>query len=163
MPRGERPLDAGDSSLLRFAEELRRLRSKAGLPTYRELAVRAHFSVATLSEAAAGRKLPTLAVTLAYVRACGGDADAWEQRWRALAAELAEAEKPDESVGDQADTGSPYAGLAPFETVDAHRFFGRERLVDDLEHQSPHEVTGTITLPGSSNAMSEPAAHTVNS
>lgn len=37
MPRGERPLDEGDSPLLRFAGDLRRLRADAGGPTYREL------------------------------------------------------------------------------------------------------------------------------
>jgi hypothetical protein len=89
MPRGERPLDGGDGPLLRFAGDLRRLRKFSGSPPYRELARRAHYSAATLSDAAAGRKLPTLPVTLAYVGACGGDAGQWERRWRETAAELA--------------------------------------------------------------------------
>ncbi|MFC0104899.1 helix-turn-helix domain-containing protein [Kibdelosporangium aridum] len=69
MPRAERPLATGDSALLRFAADLRLLRQKAGNPTYRELAKRAHFSVTTLSSAANGRQLPSLNVALAYVRA----------------------------------------------------------------------------------------------
>jgi WD40 repeat protein len=109
------------------------------MPTYRVLAGRAHFSVATLSEAAAGRRLPTLAVTLAYVRACDGDAEEWEQRWRSLAAELAEAEAPARSADGQGrpqgDDGPPYCGLAAFQTADAHRFFGRARLVGELENR----------------------------
>ncbi|WP_079052491.1 helix-turn-helix domain-containing protein [Streptomyces regalis] len=73
MPRRESPLEAGDGPLLEFAEDLRRLRRKAGAPPYRELAEQAHFSLSTLSSAASGKRLPTLAVTLAYVHACDGD------------------------------------------------------------------------------------------
>jgi hypothetical protein len=50
------------------------------------LAKRAHYSVASLSQAASGRDLPSLAVTIAFVRACGGDVDEWERRWRELSA-----------------------------------------------------------------------------
>jgi len=38
---------------------------------------REHFSCTTLSKAAAGRHLPALEVTLAYVRACRGDEEEW--------------------------------------------------------------------------------------
>ncbi|MDX8029097.1 helix-turn-helix transcriptional regulator [Lentzea sp. BCCO 10_0856] len=72
MPRKERPLDSGDSAVLTFARELRSLRDRAGRPTYRQLSSLTHYSEAALSQAASGRKLPTLQVTLAYVRACGG-------------------------------------------------------------------------------------------
>jgi energy-coupling factor transporter ATP-binding protein EcfA2 len=131
MPKRERPLDAGDSALLRFASDLRRLRQKAGGPTYRVLAERVHYSVAALSDAAGGRRLPTLAVTLAYVRACEGDTAEWELRWHAVAAELAatDADATDRESGDER---SPYVGLAAFQIEDAHRFFGRERLIEDL-------------------------------
>lgn len=73
MPRRERPLDAGDGALLRFAADLRLLREKAGMPGYRDLGRRAHYSATTLSDAATGRKVPSLAVTTAYVEACDGD------------------------------------------------------------------------------------------
>ncbi|MGP3924688.1 nSTAND1 domain-containing NTPase [Streptomyces sp. 8N616] len=132
MPRGERPLDAGDSAVLRFAADLRRLRRKAGSPTYRVLAERAHYAVATLSEAAGGRKLPSLAVALAYVRACGGDADAWERRWHSVAAELAAEAASDEPHEASGDVAPPYVGLAAFRAEDAELFFGRERLVEEL-------------------------------
>ncbi|GLZ34578.1 hypothetical protein Lesp02_67650 [Lentzea sp. NBRC 105346] len=123
MPRGERPLESEDSALLRFAADLRRMREKAGSPPYRELGRRAHYSAATLSEAAGGRKLPTLAVTLAYVTACGGDAAEWEERWREVAADHYEPAVAAES---------PYAGLAAFQAADADRFFGREQLTAKL-------------------------------
>ena len=123
MPRRERPLDTEDGTG-RFATGLRDLRAKAGNPPYRELGRRAHYSAGTLSDAAAGRKLPTLAVTLAYVQACGGDVADWERRWRETAAATGPAGEQ-----DSGDT-SPYVGLSAFTTGDADRFFGRERLVD---------------------------------
>ncbi|MFS8101917.1 hypothetical protein LFM09_32795 [Lentzea alba] len=131
MPRGERPLDEGDSPLLSFAADLRQLRTNAGRPSYRELSRRAHFSASTLSDAAGGRKLPGLDVTLAYVRACHGDEPAWERRWHELAVAMAQSRVT--------DGPSPYVGLNPFTTEDADRFFGREALthalLDRLERQ----------------------------
>ncbi|MEV6871607.1 hypothetical protein [Amycolatopsis sp. NPDC051128] len=131
MPRRERPLDPDGDALSQFARGLRGLREKAGSPTYRELARRAHYAAGTLSDAAGGRKLPTLAVTLAYVQACCGDVAEWEKAWHALAAELAaETTRPDEweSVDD-----APYIGLWAFRVEDAYRFFGRERVLDELD------------------------------
>ncbi|MDX3663407.1 helix-turn-helix domain-containing protein [Streptomyces sp. ID05-26A] len=121
MPRRERPLDEGESGLLRFAADLRRLRERAGSPTYRELSRRAHYSAAALSEAAGGRKLPSLAVTKAYAKACDADPEEWARRWRAVV----------ESEPHAADD-SPYVGLAMFQPGDAPRFFGRERLTAEL-------------------------------
>jgi WD40 repeat protein len=128
MPRAERPLATGDSALLRFAADLRSLRQKAGNPTYRELAKQAHFSVTTLSSAANGRQLPSLNVTLAYVRVCGGDEVEWEQRWHEVAAESV----PAESTPDESGTRAPYVGLAAFQPQDADLFHGRERFVAEL-------------------------------
>ncbi|ONI80541.1 XRE family transcriptional regulator [Saccharothrix sp. ALI-22-I] len=133
MPRGERPLDVGDSPLLKFAADLRSLRDKAGGFSYRQLGARAHYSATTLSDAAGGRKLPTLAVTLAYVRACEGDVAEWEDRWRQVAAEVLPSPEP------QPDEGHPpYAGLAAYGTEDAEWFFGRDHLLDDLEQRIAH-------------------------
>ncbi|WP_438295549.1 nSTAND1 domain-containing NTPase [Streptomyces sp. HUAS TT7] len=114
---------------MQLAAELRRLREKAGSPTYRVLAERAHYSVATLAGAASGKKMPSLPVTLAYVRACGGDVQEWEQRWRTLAAEIAAG---DEQPDDADVEASPYMGLAAFQPADAQWFFGRARVVEDL-------------------------------
>ncbi|MFD2416893.1 nSTAND1 domain-containing NTPase [Amycolatopsis pigmentata] len=131
MPRPERPLDADGDVLQRLAAGLRRLRERAGSPGYRELARRAHYSATTLSNAAAGRKLPSLAVMLAYVRACGGDPVEWEARWRAVATELA----PMELETPEQDLRAPYVGLGTFQPEDADRFFGRSRLVAELRDQ----------------------------
>ncbi|GGU57287.1 nSTAND1 domain-containing NTPase [Lentzea flava] len=122
MPRGERPLGPEDTALLRFAGDLRRLRDQAGKPSYRELARRANYSPTALSDAAGGRKLPSLALTLAFVRACEGDPAPWAKRWRELAAEHA--------LPPQSD--APYPGGEPFGENDAKRFFGRECLVEQV-------------------------------
>ncbi|MEO3751925.1 helix-turn-helix domain-containing protein [Streptomyces sp. B6B3] len=125
MGRQENPLDPDAGPIQRFAAELRATRQVAGL-TYRAMARRTRFTASTLSRAAGGDQLPSLAVTLAYVRTCGGDQEEWERRWRRAADEVAATEVS--SNGE----GSPYQGLARFEPTDAGRFFGRERLVADL-------------------------------
>ncbi|MFC5180718.1 helix-turn-helix domain-containing protein [Actinomadura harenae] len=81
MGRPERPLDRDAGPVPAFADELRKLRRKAGSPSYRVLAARANYSHTVLSDATRGERLPTLAVTLAFVRACGGDPAEWEARW----------------------------------------------------------------------------------
>ncbi|MFI6030777.1 nSTAND1 domain-containing NTPase [Amycolatopsis magusensis] len=129
VPRAERPLELDGSLLTTFAADLRELRKNAGSPPYRELARRSHFSSTTLSDAAGGRRLPSLEVTLAYVRACGGDAEQWEQRWRAAATQLHACTTSGEADDDQT---APYVGLRAYGREDAELFFGRERLVDDL-------------------------------
>ncbi|BCB89341.1 hypothetical protein Psuf_066540 [Phytohabitans suffuscus] len=127
----ERALDEDDDPLVRFAADLRRLREKAGHPPYRKLSRHAHYSAAALSDAASGRKLPSLSVTLAYVTACGGDPEAWERRWHALAADLAVAKAAGEPAEHDMES-APYVGLAAFRTADAGKFFGRDRLVAQL-------------------------------
>ncbi|MEU1730419.1 helix-turn-helix domain-containing protein [Streptosporangium sp. NPDC020145] len=84
MARPEKPLDPEAGPLQAFAFDLRRLREKAGSPSYRKLAEHAHYSAAALARAAAGNALPTLDLTLAYVTACGGDVEEWQQRWHAI-------------------------------------------------------------------------------
>ncbi|MCX4904354.1 hypothetical protein [Streptomyces sp. NBC_00878] len=138
MPRGERPLDPDGGPLSEFAARLRKLREQAGRPTYRDLARNAHYSIATLSSAAAGRQLPSLAVTLAYVRACGGDEREWKLIWRRAAdACTAAGTSVDGDSEDREKKGArpPYVGLAAFGEADAGVFFGREKLTGTLvEH-----------------------------
>ncbi|MFE9098748.1 DNA-binding protein [Streptomyces sp. NPDC007264] len=122
MGRRERPVDPAAGPVQRFAHDLRDLRHRAGGPPYREMARRAGYSVSALSQAAAGDRLPSLAVALAYVRACDGDPVRWERRWR----EVAGQERADD------DTDAPYQGLARFEPGDHERFFGRDELAGTL-------------------------------
>nr|WP_225955260.1 hypothetical protein [Kibdelosporangium phytohabitans] len=139
-------MDAGDGPLLLWAADLRKLRAQAGTPSYRELARRAHYSTAALSEAAGGRKLPSLQVAMAYVRACGGDVEVWEQRWRDVTAELA---LPAPLSAEQ-ERAAPYVGLSAFQAEDCDRFFGREQLVEQVRAQ----VSGTrfVAVVGASGA-----------
>jgi Helix-turn-helix domain len=81
MGRPMRPIDPADGTIQEFAAELRQLRERAGNPTFRLLARRAHYSPTTLSVACSGTALPSLDVTLAFVRACDGPAEYWQQRW----------------------------------------------------------------------------------
>jgi WD40 repeat protein len=126
MGRRERKLDIDAGPTQKFAGELRELRQRAGSPTYRVMAARAGYSAPALSQAAAGERLPSLAVTLAYVAACGGAADEWEARWRRAARDSAA-----QPVEDGAED-PPYLGLARFEAEDHDRFFGRDDLIGEL-------------------------------
>ncbi len=109
-----------------LAARLRELRRLAGNPGYRELARRSGFSLAALANAAGGRQMPSLAVTMAFVRACGGDPVEWQTHWQQAAAERA-ASQAREDAGKP-----PYRGLMGYRVDDAEWFFGRDRLVRQL-------------------------------
>ncbi|MGC0334307.1 WD40 repeat protein/transcriptional regulator with XRE-family HTH domain [Streptomyces sp. SAI-170] len=129
MGRRERPLDPAEGPIAQFAYELRKLRREAGGLTYRAMARAAHYSSTTLAEAAAGDRLPSLAVALAYARACGADDAAladWERRWHQAEREAAR------QVRENDDAKAPYLGLARFDTADRDRFFGRDLLAERL-------------------------------
>ncbi|MFI9248653.1 helix-turn-helix domain-containing protein [Streptomyces sp. NPDC053069] len=144
MGRREGQLDPASGPAQAFAFELRKLRQEAGGPTYRAMAQRTSYSAATLSRAAAGEQLPSLAVALAYVQACGADAAEWEQRWRAAAGEVAAGARH----GD--DARSPYRGLARFETGDQDVFFGRDELTAQLaERVYAHRLVAVVGPSGS--------------
>ncbi|MFI1331241.1 hypothetical protein ACH4U7_14090 [Streptomyces sp. NPDC020845] len=142
--RPESPLDPSAGPAQRLAFELRKLRAEAGSPTYRAMAARTDHGASTLSQAAAGERLPTLPVVLAYVQACGGNPEEWEERWRQAAAEEAAEPRADE------DAEPPYRGLARFEPDDAALFFGRDQLIDDLLHLTAHHrITAVVGASGS--------------
>ncbi|MFE6690617.1 helix-turn-helix domain-containing protein [Streptomyces sp. NPDC057743] len=144
MGRREGPLDPAAGPVQRFAFELRKLRQEAGGLTYRVMAERTRYSVATLSRAAAGEQLPSLPVVLAYVTACGGGAAEWERRWRATAEETAAGGE------DEDDASGPYRGLARFEPGDRELFFGREELVAQLvDRVRAYQVVAVVGASGS--------------
>ena len=125
MGRREKPLDPAAGPVQRFAYELRKLREEADRPTYRDMARGAPYSAPTLSAAAAGERLPSLPVVLAFVTACGGDPEEWERRWGEALAEEADSRAPE---GGEA----PYPGLARFETDERYPFHGRDELIAEL-------------------------------
>lgn len=129
MPRNEGFLDPGAGPLASFAWDLRALREKAGMAPYRVLAKRAGFCASTLSVAASGAKLPSLDVTLAYVQACGGDAEVWRARWHTLATQLPPAPaQPDlnhdalneDALNHHSPNAQPRLHIAPPYDADEH-------------------------------------------
>lgn len=94
MGRQETAVDPTQGPLQRFACDLQVLRRRAGEPTYRSMSRSAGVSASVLSEAAKGRRLPTLQATLAFVRACGVDPAAeqrWQEYWEKTRADLTKA------------------------------------------------------------------------
>ncbi|MFF7558907.1 hypothetical protein ACFZB4_02895 [Streptomyces pseudovenezuelae] len=141
MGRREKPLDPGAGAVQRLAYELRKLRDEAGAPTYRVMAARAGYSAPTLSAAAAGERLPTLPVFLAYVSACGADPGEWEARWRAARDESADARVLDGTD----DEDGPYPGLARFEPGDGEHFHGRDELIAELARTTAAKRVVAVT------------------
>lgn len=138
MGRPERPLSL-DGPAERFAVELRALRVAAGNPSYRALARRTNYSTTTLSDAAGGRRLPSLAVTLAFAQACGGDRADWTARWHLASKESGtpegteqdrqDASGPADAVHDTGDrTGSGHDQHKPNETAERPARAGHGRL-----------------------------------
>ncbi|MGW1793644.1 nSTAND1 domain-containing NTPase [Streptomyces tubercidicus] len=145
MGRPENPIDPQDGPVQRFAYELRKLRDEAGAPAYRAMARRAGYSAVTLSQAAAGERLPTLPVLVAYVRACGGDEEEWRRRWTEADEAVSQQPRPPED-----DTDPPYRGLVRFEPGDADLFFGRDELTAQLANTARrHRVTALVGASGS--------------
>jgi hypothetical protein len=79
-------------NLTAFARDLRAMRTKAELD-YPEMAERSHYTMRTLVSAAGGLRLPTLPVLVAYVQACGGNVEEWEERWGRIAKTLKKEER----------------------------------------------------------------------
>lgn len=80
MGRPQEQLDRDGTPVRELAFWLRDLRNSAGL-TYEQLGREAHYATSTVQGATAGKRLPTLRVTMAIVRACGGDERAWRAYW----------------------------------------------------------------------------------
>ncbi|MDN0194002.1 helix-turn-helix transcriptional regulator [Streptomyces sp. S.PNR 29] len=125
MGRPETHLDPSEGPLQSFAYELRALRRSVGNPSYRELASRANYSGTTLSEAARGLSLPSLDVTLAYVRACEGDPVFWRRKWAETEAALGAANRP------AARARSAVAESATSLTPAPHPGYRRASALDD--------------------------------
>jgi hypothetical protein len=71
-----------DDEIAAFVAALGQLRAAAGQPSLRAMARTAHYSHTALSSVLAGGRMPSLGLTLAFVRACGGDEEQWRAAWR---------------------------------------------------------------------------------
>ncbi|WP_167474220.1 NB-ARC domain-containing protein [Nocardia arthritidis] len=150
MGRRERPIDTCTGPLAAFAGELRGLRAAAGNPSYRRMAGVALYSPSVLSEAASGHRLPTLQVTLAFVKACGGSAAEWESRWRAVCGTDAPGEQSADDRQAAADPGRPRPAQLP---IGPHEFVGRAAEFDrarataaQLDSRAPLIVRGPVGI-----------------
>lgn len=132
MPRSENPIDPRHGPVAELATGLRAVRERAGSPTYRALATRAGYSPAVLSQAAAGRRMPTWPVLRAFLQACGIQDDEllrWKRRWHETVAaqeEYSLAPQSDQAGGDNSAPTSVFI-------VDDHEVArrGLRRLLDE--------------------------------
>lgn len=161
MPRFERPITAEDRRLAAFARDLREVRHRAGTPSYRWLADRTGYSPSTLAKAASGKRLPTFPVLLAYVRACGGDAQRWRLRWRELDARMStraeETERPSRPAGtgadDRAEAASAIAAELRSMVEEVRRVATAARPATDPSRTEPRR--NRTRVPGSSRHLAE--------
>ncbi|CAM5728159.1 NB-ARC domain-containing protein [Streptomyces hirsutus] len=97
-----------------------------------------------LSDAAAGYRLPTLQVALAFAEACGGDRAVWERRWREAAREVGGEGRPDARAVHRGQETRPRAAVRALPPTPAQlpmeprplagrtRLLGRARMLTDL-------------------------------
>ncbi|HET9172011.1 MAG TPA: helix-turn-helix transcriptional regulator [Actinospica sp.] len=144
MARKPRPVDPTAGPLQEFAHDLRALREKAGSPTYRSLAHKAGFGATTLGEAAGGVRFPSLDVTLAYAGACGGDLDAWRERWQEVNALLSSPGEEDQGTDEAADPPpAPAAAADPGAPADPA---GPVDPGDPADHADPAQIAPSAPI-----------------
>ncbi|WKU03120.1 DUF2690 domain-containing protein [Micromonospora sp. HUAS LYJ1] len=74
----------------------------------------AHYSHTALAGVLSGARLPSLELTLAFVRACGGDEAAWRDRWhREAALDQPAGPTPDGSAGEPPERSTPETPQSP--------------------------------------------------
>lgn len=83
--RAQQTTDRSEDSIQLFAADLRRLRLDSDNPTLARLHTETGISRSVLSEALAGRQLPSARTVSGIVRACGADAEGWLDRRDLLA------------------------------------------------------------------------------
>jgi transcriptional regulator with XRE-family HTH domain len=83
MHHATKPTGGGDL-LVEFAAALRRLRQRAGSPSYQRMSSCTYYSVSTLCRADKGTTFPTKPVVLAYVDACSGYKAFWNDQYESV-------------------------------------------------------------------------------
>ncbi|MFF0561937.1 helix-turn-helix domain-containing protein [Streptomyces sp. NPDC004266] len=140
MPRTDAPIHPeATPQLERLASSLRQVKETSGL-SYRALGNTAHYSAASLSQAASGRKLPTWAITWAYVRTCDPDAD--RDYWHSLWESAAQAQAELAAARDAADTSEEESSLLPEQGRPPIRILVQQEV--DRQQQVP--MPGTLDL-----------------
>ncbi|WP_409491189.1 NBR1-Ig-like domain-containing protein [Amycolatopsis sp. cmx-11-12] len=91
-------LQAGERApeLEAFMAELRKLRTRAGEPSFRKMAAKSGaVSHATLHLTVTGRRLQPWETVREFVRACDGDEEEWHARWQGVQLLLSADREPD--------------------------------------------------------------------
>lgn len=109
-----------------------------GFPSLRALEKVAHVSRSTVSDALSGRRLPSLDVLLAIVRAGGADEQVWRERWHVTRIALIDAE----AAAPPADPARAVPPDAP-----AHAVPPDQPVISPLGEQDPRRV-GSFRLDG---------------
>ncbi|GAB3738364.1 hypothetical protein GCM10027598_66620 [Amycolatopsis oliviviridis] len=79
-----------------FMDELRKLRTRAGEPSFRKMAAKSGaVSHATLHLTVTGRRLQPWETVREFVRACDGDEEEWHARWQGVQLVLSADREPD--------------------------------------------------------------------
>ncbi|WP_431916867.1 DUF2690 domain-containing protein [Micromonospora wenchangensis] len=105
---------SGEARHHQFVADLARLRRAAGQPSLRRMAATAHYSHTALAGVLSGARLPSLELTLAFVRACGGDEAAWRDRWhREAAPDQPAAPADDGPAGEAPERSTPEVPQSP--------------------------------------------------
>ncbi|MEV4251668.1 NBR1-Ig-like domain-containing protein [Spirillospora sp. NPDC049652] len=104
-----------------FAEVLRELRTSVGNPSFREMSGRSGaISHTTLHEATKGNRLPSWGTTAEFVKACGGDPEAYRERWEQANLVVRGASTPPPRPADE--VGAPVGGAPVGDTSEAQSF-----------------------------------------
>jgi Helix-turn-helix domain len=122
-----------------FLRELRQLRDETGLGQA-ELAARAHYPLDLILAAEAGPGLPDLPVLSAYVRACDGTTEAWEERWRSLTKSPAFSDLPTRLAGESpaADAGARIGSTTPITDADPSAIIAAlSRVAEEMAGSKP--------------------------
>jgi hypothetical protein len=150
MGRPQKPLERDGSPVREFAFWLRDLRKRSGL-TYEQLGKSAHYATSTIQEATAGKRLPTLRVTTAFVKACGGNPHEWQAYWAQTQRAL-DLDAPESCITSIAP---PWAGT---QEPDAAKSHPADRLPEDPDRISAGEATT-----GTGSVLDEPEGWFVES
>jgi DNA-binding phage protein len=114
-----RTADETADSIAQFAADLRKLRLDAESPTLAKLQSDTGISRSVLSDAFAGRQLPSARTVDGIVRACGVQPHAWIDRRDALAGRAAVAASAPAASGDTAGAGEELVERASTRPLDA--------------------------------------------
>jgi hypothetical protein len=149
--------EEADDPVQRFLGELNQLRNSAGMPSYRQLAARAHYSRSALWRAARGSHLPSREIALALACACGGDRAEWDRKWCAARAQASMSRPAADDHGKAAPSAAPAASSAQPARRAGQRYFspprrspsGQRRLPPSRGRLRRHQPPRSVQRPGS--------------